>query len=55
MAREQLPKNFSKRLRDLISELEEAESSEQTGDAEIELKLNEAQALWYVAYRTLAQ
>lgn len=49
-----LPEGFSEKLRGLISELE-AQDTERAEMGEIELKVSEAEALWFVAYRTAAQ
>ncbi|MCA1625608.1 MAG: hypothetical protein LC778_17780 [Acidobacteria bacterium] len=50
----QLPEGFTKSLKDLIAKLEESERREmdRVEKGEIELKISENEALWFVAYRT---
>jgi hypothetical protein len=52
-----LPANIGDRLRALLSELQaeeqrSREAAPQPVPGEIELRINENQALWYVSYRT---
>lgn len=52
-----LPEGITKKLRSLITELEEEESriKDRSETGTIELKISEDEALWYVAYKTAAQ
>jgi hypothetical protein len=51
-----LPDGIVGRLRSLIKDLEAEEEKrlDRTPGGEIEFKINEAEALWYVAYKTTA-
>ncbi len=52
-----LPEGFTKNVKDLIAKLEESERKEmdRVEMGEIELKISENEALWFVAYRTASQ
>lgn len=52
-----LPEGITGRLKDLIRELEQRERPETEGAAagQIELSISENEALWFVAYRTVAE
>jgi hypothetical protein len=52
--RPKLPDGIVGRLRSLIKDLETAEEQrlDRTPGGQIEFKINEAEALWYVAYKT---
>ncbi|MFD4357469.1 hypothetical protein ACFWPX_33330 [Nocardia sp. NPDC058518] len=53
MAGKQLPEGFSEKLRSLIGDLEANDKASQRAEfGEIELKVSEEEALWFVAYRT---
>lgn len=49
-----LPKGITQRIKGLVSELEamERQDLERAEMGEIELKVSETEALWFVAYRT---
>lgn len=49
-----LPADVSKKLIEIIKELEESEGLERPEGGEIELKINKDEALWYVAYKTMS-
>lgn len=49
-----LPQGITERLKGLIRELEE-QDTESARAGEIELKISEDEALWYVAYKTAAE
>ncbi|HEX3505523.1 MAG TPA: hypothetical protein VHU22_19230 [Xanthobacteraceae bacterium] len=53
-SRPKLPEGIMVRLRSVIKDLEAAEEQhlDRTPGGEIEFKINEAEALWYVAYKT---
>ncbi len=50
----QLPEGITRSLKELIGRLEESERREmdRVEKGEIELKISEDEALWFVAYRT---
>lgn len=47
-----LPADISKKLNEILKELEESEGLDRSKGGEIELKINQDEALWYVAYKT---
>ncbi|WP_171456361.1 MULTISPECIES: hypothetical protein [Acinetobacter] len=49
-----LPADVSKKLSEIIKELEESEGLERSEGGEIELKINKDEALWFVSYKTMS-
>jgi hypothetical protein len=55
MAQNMLPPGLGAKLKDLVSILEQREMVERPASGSFELKVNHDEALWYVAYSTVAE